>query len=134
MINPISILMTLASRHADIQRIQSLYSKNRAENTEMIDLVRSLAGDLGVLDAPANQQPASGLEKYGINWVQRSLNLLMNAGLLVDGQTGAATDEAVKRFQIDQNKRYPDRDPLTVDGRSGVITAGRIAEELGKIK
>lgn len=133
MINPISILMTLGSRRADIQRAVQIYEQNKKSNTELIDIARSVATDLGVLDAPAGAQTVSGLERYDTAWIQRSLNTLMGASLLVDGKQGEATDAAVLTFQKAQNKKYPDRTPLQEDGRSGVITAGRVAEELSKI-
>ena len=61
--------------------------------------------------------------KFDVKWLQQSLNTLMNAGLVVDGDYGQLTAEAVKNFQRAHG--------LTVDGWAGVMTEAKILELLG---
>ena len=50
MANPIGIMFALGSRMRDIRRIMALYKKNKKDNTEMVDLMRDIADDVGLLD------------------------------------------------------------------------------------
>ena len=122
--NPINIFFQLAYRQADIRRAFKIYQTIKSPLTELIDLCRSILGDVGMLDEQANPDP-SPLAVYDTKWVQRSLNELMDAGLTVDGDLGIATVNAVKRFQA----AHP---PLKVDGSPGVQTAAAIAAALAK--
>lgn len=58
--------------------------------------------------------------------LQKALNLVMNADLVIDGDFGPATKEAVKKFQEQQH--------LTVDGDYGPITNKAMVEVLKNIK
>lgn len=134
MMNPIGAFFALAARSADIRRVFALFEKNKAENSEMIDIVRSLAGDIGVLtQAPQAQAPAavpSALRKYDTRWIQATLNKLINTQLRVDGDLGgpdSATRNAVRTFQT----AHP---PMLVDGNPGVQTVSVMALELGKLE
>ena len=122
--NPINIFFQLAYRQADIRRAFAIYKTIKSPLTELIDLCRSILGDIGMLDEQANPDP-SPLAVYDTKWVQRSLNELMDAGLTVDGELGVATVNAVKRFQAANP-------PLRVDGSPGVQTAAAIAAALAK--
>jgi peptidoglycan hydrolase-like protein with peptidoglycan-binding domain len=81
--------------------------------------VKTLVPDL----ADVVQGTAPPAETYSINWLQESLNKLINAGLTVDGKYGAGTQAAVKKFQ--------EANGLTPDGWAGVQTQAKIAELLG---
>lgn len=60
---------------------------------------------------------------YSVQWLQQSLNKLINAGLTVDGKYGAGTQAAVKKFQ--------EANGLTADGWSGIQTTAAIINALG---
>jgi outer membrane protein OmpA-like peptidoglycan-associated protein len=57
-------------------------------------------------------------------WVQFSLNMLINAGLVVDGVSGPKTAAAVRSFQSQQG--------LTADGKTGPITESRLVAALNE--
>jgi hypothetical protein len=121
-------IFALMARQRDIRHLLGLWNKNKAENTEMIDLVRSILGDADILaKAPAaGEAPAlpSALRKYSTSWIQTSLNKLVDADLRVDGDLGgenSRTRRAVRKFQ-EQNVPK-DVDPKKwVDGDPGVQT------------
>src|ERR1051326_718815 len=62
---------------------------------------------------------------HDTEWVQASLNKIMNAGLVVDGDPGPNTKAAVAAFQ----KAHP---PLVVDGIAGPKTKAMIEQALPK--
>lgn len=65
----------------------------------------------------------------GTAWIQRSLNTLMPADddlLVVDGNYGRHTREAVRNFQL----RHP---PLTPDGLAGDLTTAAMDAELARL-
>jgi peptidoglycan hydrolase-like protein with peptidoglycan-binding domain len=123
--NPINVFMALVSQRHDVMRLWSLYQKNKADNTEMIDLAREVGGAIGLLEQKADDNPVpSALRKYSTKWVQESLNTL-GADLEPDGELGgehSATREAVRKFQKD-NK-------LHVDGSPGVQTVAVLEAKL----
>jgi peptidoglycan hydrolase-like protein with peptidoglycan-binding domain len=61
----------------------------------------------------------------GMEWLQDSLNTLMDAGLDVDGEYGPATNAAVHKYQ--------DAHGLESDGWAGPETVSSIVEELSKL-
>lgn len=127
--NPISIFLKLAGRQADIRRAWAIYTTIKKPLTELIDLLRSLMGDIGVLEAAAPSS-ASPLAKYDTKWVQDSLNIVENAGLHVDGilgPEGSATRKAVAAFQAKHRMNL-------IDGIPGIVTGGILAEERAKLE
>jgi putative peptidoglycan binding protein len=106
--NPISSVMALLSRRTEIYRFVELYQKNKVENTEMIDLGRSLAEAMGLLESAHKKSKDDGnpvpvyLRKYDTKWIQSSLNEVMDIDLKVDGDLGGEMSEtraAVCAFQ-----------------------------------
>lgn len=65
-------------------------------------------------------------DPHGNAWIQRGINKLLPATLIVDGNYGPLTKAAVKQFQA----AHP---PLVVDGFAGDATCGVIATELAKV-
>ena len=63
----------------------------------------------------------SGSKGEQVKLLQTQLNSVMNAGLATDGKFGAATEQAVKKFQ----KKYG----LTVDGIAGISTCSKLNVE-----
>lgn len=65
--------------------------------------------------------PTSG---YSVQFLQESLDKLIDAGLTVDGKMGKATEAAVMVYQ--------QRKGLTVDGLAGGETFGAILKDLAR--
>jgi peptidoglycan hydrolase-like protein with peptidoglycan-binding domain len=76
--------------------------------------------------APGVTTPKSEPEGFSVEWLQESLNTLMDAKLIVDGEYGTATKEAVIMYQQAHS--------LVPDGWAGVATQASIYEELAKRK
>jgi hypothetical protein len=74
---------------------------------------------------PDRNAPPTDDNAFSVEWLQKSLNDLDEAGLVVDGDYGEATKEAVRIWQQD----HP---PLVVDGWAGVATQASIHEALEK--
>jgi len=68
------------------------------------------------------QVQSGGGTDFTIQWLQESLNKLQGGGLVVDGDYGKATKEAVKKFQAAHG--------LTVDGWCGVLTQAAVIQAL----
>jgi peptidoglycan hydrolase-like protein with peptidoglycan-binding domain len=68
------------------------------------------------------QLSGGSTNQYTVQWLQTSLNKLVDAKLTVDGKYGAATHDAVKKFQTMSG--------LTVDGWAGVETTAAIINAL----
>lgn len=122
--NPIAIFFRLVGRQADIRRALAIYGQIKDPLTELIDIIRSLMADVGLLGSVPGFSETL-LSGYDTKWVQESLNRL-GANLTIDGNLGPATVEAVKKFQ----EKHP---PLKVDGSPGVQTAAALAAELDKL-
>ena len=120
--NAIAIFFKLAQRQGEIKRAISVFQSIRSPLTELIDLCRSLLGELGALDEPFS----APLAKYDTRWVQSSLNAVIGSKLVVDGDLGEATQTAVKAFQ----RTNP---PLKVDGFPGVQTAAVLAQKMQEL-
>jgi peptidoglycan hydrolase-like protein with peptidoglycan-binding domain len=80
------------------------------------------------LDPELAEQPSqqSSLQKpdseFSVEWMQESLNKLSNADLVVDGDYGEKTREAVRQYQGEN-----DLDP---DGWAGIQTCVKIYQQL----
>ena len=72
--------------------------------------------------APSTAGPSNSQTEFTIQWLQESLNTLVQAGLKVDGSYGKGTQDAVKKFQ--------QANGLTPDGWAGVETQAAIASAL----
>ncbi len=70
--------------------------------------------------------PPPGVDggEHGPKWLQHSLNVLDDAGLVEDGSYGRRTREAVRAFQLAHG--------LATDGLAGPITIGVIVSELAR--
>lgn len=64
-------------------------------------------------------------EAFSVEWLQESLNKLNGEKLVVDGDPGELTKEAVKRYQKAHG--------LEVDGWAGIKTTASIYNELKRI-
>lgn len=101
-------LLSLAIRHQDtIAKVIQIAAPLLREATQQV----------------ATPQPQAP-QQYDVRWLQASLNKLINAGLSVDGDYGAATREAVKRFQGQF------MGPSDADGWAGVKTTAAILAAL----
>lgn len=125
--NPISAFFALAARQRDIRRAFSLWQQVKAPVTELIDIVRDVGDDIGLLEqAKPSLSPSPvpvPLRRYTTEWIQENLNKLIGSSLKVDGDYGPATRQAVKEFQ----QAHP---PLVVDGLAGVQTVAVMQQEL----
>lgn len=65
-----------------------------------------------------------GMSGEGIQWLQRGLNIVMDAGLEIDGSFGPLTDAAVRAFQSQYG--------LEVDGMAGAITRAALSRALNE--
>jgi peptidoglycan hydrolase-like protein with peptidoglycan-binding domain len=129
----IGSMFAVMQRWRDLERVKQLWEKNQAENTEMVDLGRSLLTTAGILSAGGGQRPSDGrldvppaLRQYTTAWVQQSLNKVLGTHLAVDSDLGSNTRQAVARFQGQHN--------LKVDGDPGVQTVAVLElalEQLG---
>jgi Putative peptidoglycan binding domain len=130
--NPFSMFFALAARQADIRKAFAIWSSIKPQVTELIDLVRSIGGDVGLLGPEAAPGPSAvpePLKKYTTQWIQTSLNKVQNAGLEVDGELGpenSKTRAAVKAFQAKHG--------LKVDGFPGVQTVAVLAQEVDRLE
>jgi peptidoglycan hydrolase-like protein with peptidoglycan-binding domain len=70
----------------------------------------------------APEAAATTLDVNGAKWTQTALNLLLNESLQIDGVYGAATKDAVSRFQAANN--------LEADGWAGTKTADALRAAL----
>lgn len=68
--------------------------------------------------------PPTDYEVGSMEWLQESLNTLIDADLDVDGEYGPATNKAVCEYQTKNN--------LKVDGWAGPETISLIVEQLAK--
>lgn len=87
------------------------------------ELFPSLSDKIEIIAAAADAL----FDPHGTMWVQRSLNLLQDAGLAVDGEYGKLTKAAVEVFQ---KAHQPASGP--VDGWAGELTCRVIDEEMAK--
>jgi hypothetical protein len=103
--------------------------------TELIELGTDLAKDFGLLDQTGRQTAEPGmppaLRKYDTKWFQRNLNILMNAGLAVDGDLGPDDSNTRKAVAAYQEKKKAEGYPtIQVDGAPGIQTAYMITQDL----
>ena len=89
---------------------------------EMYPQIQDLIDDI----VPGTTVPEKK-ETMSVAWLQESLNQLDDADLVVDGDYGEKTREAVRKFQ-------GDRPPLEADGWAGAATQAVIYDELAKLK
>src|SRR4029077_16570667 len=87
--------------------------------------VKDLFDELGM---GGGLTPKQEPESFSVTWLQESLNKLgAKPQLVVDGDYGELTKQAVRQYQ-------QDHDGLVVDGWAGVNTQASIYEELAKHK
>jgi len=129
----ISIGFRIISNREDILKLWDKILPMIKQATSTYSDIRALVDKIapGVMDqvqAAATDPLTSGDGgTFSAQWLQESLNKLMDAGLAVDGDIGPATMEAVRKFQT--------REGLPADGWAGAGTSARILqrlEELGK--
>lgn len=118
--NPITLLMTAAANRGDIQKAIALWESVKKPNTELIDLLRKLGGEFGLLDQAAGVPAPVWLGKYDFAYVQRWLNKNTGTDLVTDGNLGEATRDAVKAFQSKHN--------LKADEIPGLLTIVKMVE------
>lgn len=99
---------------------------NREKIASMYEKVKPVLKNLpqvGDLLKEIDPQLAQGQEvKFSVNWMQESLNELVDAGLVVDGDYGELTRNAVKEFQ--------EKNGLVADGWAGIATCVEIYKKL----
>jgi hypothetical protein len=100
------------------QTIVPIVQEVRRNYPKIIDLLDEIA--------PGLTTPKAEPEGFSVEWLQESLNTLMDAKLIVDGEYGTATKEAVTMYQQAHS--------LVPDGWAGVATQASIYEELAKHK
>lgn len=95
------------------------------EATELFQKIKAvwptLADDLTEV-IPSSPPPL--VTEYSVLWLQQSLNELTGSKLMLDGDYGAETKAAVKKFQAANG--------LTVDGWAGVQTQAAMVAALGR--
>ncbi len=128
--NSISVFFSLAARQRDIRRGFAIWESIKPGLTELLDLVRSIGADTGLLGPETLRRMGPStvpepLKQYTTGWIQRSLNKVQDADLTVDDELGTETREAVKKFQ----KKHG----LKVDGFPGVQTTAVLAQEVEKL-
>jgi peptidoglycan hydrolase-like protein with peptidoglycan-binding domain len=82
----------------------------------------ALLQKLGLVGAEA--APMRATHTFDVEWVQESLNTLVDADLEVDGEIGPETVKAVKKYQGLRG--------LDVDGWLGVLTLSKLEEDMSK--
>lgn len=87
------------------------------------ELFPSLSDQIAIVAAAADAL----FDPHGTMWVQRSLNLLQDSGLAVDGQYGSRTKAAVTAYQT---ANQPAAGPI--DGWAGPVTCRVIEAEMEK--
>ncbi len=73
----------------------------------------------GDLQMPSTSPKSNGI---GVTWLQNALNRSQNAGLVVDGQYGTGTKDAVSAYQKKAG--------LSADGIAGVDTIGYLIQDM----
>ena len=73
----------------------------------------------GDLQMPSTSPKSNGI---GVTWLQNALNCSQNAGLVVDGQYGTGTKDAVSAYQKKAG--------LSADGIAGVDTIGYLIQDM----
>jgi murein L,D-transpeptidase YcbB/YkuD len=91
--------------------------RNRDRLPDFSDLLDRLTPD-----KPEEKKPESAYPVGSVEWLQESLNTLNHAGLVVDGDYGELTREAVKDYQQVHG--------LKVDGWAGPETISSVVAEL----
>jgi len=111
----------LITYRGEIEKLLPQISKAIEETVRLMPQVRELL----IKIAPEFFGQAAAKEpKYDVAWVQRSLNALTNAGLVVDNDYGPLTKKAIEDFQTSLG--------LVVDGWAGAATCAAIDAELAK--
>lgn len=106
-----------------------LVTKIRTIAAPLVPALESAARQSFPQVAPAIQLAAAAMTTFDpsvTKWVQRSLNLLIGAGLDVDGIYGPATKAAIVKFQ-EQTLG------LKADGWAGQLTQAAIGAALAKL-
>ena len=121
----ISNAFKLMQHWPELKRAYALWNQIKTPFTQMIDILRSVGGDVGLLDEPLSTRQAiehiksSPLGRFNVEWVQETLTIPGIPGgspdLKVDGKMGPATVAAIKTFQ----SAHP---PLAADGWAGLQT------------
>jgi peptidoglycan hydrolase-like protein with peptidoglycan-binding domain len=111
----VSLALTLLGKREElvsvVKDVIAVWNKIKGLAPDVVDKLEAVAGG-----------ETKGSE-YSIEWLQQSLNKLIDAKLTVDGNYGKATQDAVKKFQAANG--------LTADGWAGVQTQAKIVDALG---
>jgi peptidoglycan hydrolase-like protein with peptidoglycan-binding domain len=119
----ISIALRAITHREDIEKLMPRIAEAEQAGRKLMDTVTE-ARALATKIAPELFATTAAPEKtLDVKWLQQSLNQLIDAKLVVDGQYGPLTKAAVEEFQR--------RNGLTVDGWAGVLTEAKILELLG---
>lgn len=109
----VSLVMTLLGKREEltkiIQEVIAIFNRVNQSFPQLGELIKNAGAGAA---APA----------MSVNWLQESLNKLVDAKLTVDGKYGDATHDAVRKFQTAHG--------LTVDGWAGIETQAAIVNAL----
>jgi peptidoglycan hydrolase-like protein with peptidoglycan-binding domain len=131
----ISNAFRLMQHWPELKRALALWNQIKTPFTQMIDIIRSVGGDVGLLDPEDMPKSiaalkASPLGRFDMNWIQETLTMTGMPGgtprLRVDGANGPATQAAIKKFQA----AHP---PLEPDGWAGLQTLAVMEMERKKL-
>jgi murein L,D-transpeptidase YcbB/YkuD len=110
---------------ANLQRLVPQVQNAITESMRLMAMVTSLMQKVAPeLALPALAIPGQPEPVFDVRWLQQSLNDLIGAGLVVDGDYGLLTKGAVEEFQR--------REGLDVDGWAGIETEARIVMRLAE--
>lgn len=132
--NMVRIALRIVARRQQIEttwlRAYGLFDEVQKLLPEINKLLREVAPEL--LPPAPNVVPITtgtkmmmrdgSVHEFDVEWLQESLNQLINANLKVDGIYGERTRDAVKKFQTSRG--------LTADGWAGIVTEAKLMEEL----
>jgi peptidoglycan hydrolase-like protein with peptidoglycan-binding domain len=134
----ISSAFKLMQHWPELKHAFDIWNKIKGPFTEMVDIIRKVGGDVGLLGSQKIETgpkaiealKASPLGQYSMNWIQESLAMPGmpggTSGLDVDGNNGPQTQAAIKKFQA----AHP---PLKSDGWAGLQTLAVLEAERKKL-
>ena len=128
----ITSVFRLMQHWPELKHALALWNQIKAPFTELVDIIRNVGGDVGLLEPTEeniNKLQASPLGRFDTHWVQETLTMPMpgnSTDLVADGEHGPLTQTAIKKFQT----AHP---PLKVDGWAGLQTLAVMEMERKKI-
>jgi peptidoglycan hydrolase-like protein with peptidoglycan-binding domain len=91
---------------------------------KIFQLMKGMRDDAPPGGAPPPPPASADHNQFSVEWLQKGLNKVNNAGLVVDGKYGEATRKAVSDYQKKKGQG------LLVDGWAGVQTCAALYDDL----